>query len=239
MEAETTILETDRVFKSYMPADVEVKGDEIVAVVSKDTVDADGEVVIPKNIDLERFRRVRGIYFDHGMEYGHPIGKALWIKASCGELISKYLLTDATEMSRTVKALVKDGVYRMHSIGVYAKSRTVSRPTTEELRARPDWAKAIKGIWRGNPLMLEFSVVKQPAHDECAVIAIGKSLGISQPVIDIISGRATATRQAAQSIISHVKSGKDVKNAIAITLAEINARFDPDAAIKSALQKLR
>lgn len=172
-----------------------VANGDVVAVVASDTPDDEGEVVIPRNINLERFRKVRQVYFDHELEQ-HPVGSAKWIKCDGGKLVSKHFFSQSTELARAVGDLVKEGIYRCYSIGCMKKTRTLGEATGDELAARPEWTG--KKIWRGNPLMIEYSVVGQAANPDCIALAVSKKW--SKPTIDLLTGVSSNTRSTAAAI---------------------------------------
>lgn len=234
--------------KSHLSLDGEltVEGGDVVAIVARDNVDDEGEVVVPKNFNLDRFRNVRQVYFDHDQQQ-HPIGSAKWIKSyeNGRSLISKYFFSKATELGRAVGDLVKEGIYRCHSVGCLKSSRRLGDPTELELKSRPEWAGA--KIWRGTPIMVEFSVVGQAANPECVALAVSKSW--SKPTIDLLTGIAANTKRATEKIIEGAHdlqnktrkglTGGDLRLVIAKSLSEVSGRFNADAAIDAALQRLR
>jgi hypothetical protein len=191
-----------------------VTGGDVVAVVASDTPDDEGEVVIPKNFDLERFRKVRQVYFDHELEK-HPIGSAKWTKVDGGKLLSKHFFSTSTDLARAVGDLVKEGIYKCYSVGCLKSTRKLGDPTADELKTRPEWAN--KKIWRGTPLMIEFSVVGQAANPDCVALAVSKKW--SKSTVELLTGVTSNTKATAASITKSLMDG-GMEEACASDMAE-------------------
>lgn len=147
---------------------------DVVATITMDSVDADGEVVLPQGGDFGRFVRNPVVMLCHshgkpGEYYPLPIARSLWIKARGNRVLSGFRFARSTEMGREVHGLFKEDILRTVSIGFL--SIEASPPTREELAQRPDWrgAKLIHRRW----LLLEYSVVPIPANPD----AIGRYVG--------------------------------------------------------------
>ncbi len=143
---------------------------EVVAVISTDSIDRDGEVVLPSGLQRKNYGGNPIVLYGHDSSDKLPIGTTRWIKASGNKLIAKYYISDKTQLGRDVFGLMQDGVLRAHSIGFLEDD--VTAPTPEELAARPDWAGCNRVIrsWQ----LLEFSVVPIPCNQDCLAIAVAK-----------------------------------------------------------------
>ena len=154
----------------------------VIAVINSETVDRQGEVVLPKGLTKKNYAGNPVVLMGH--DYSSlPIGKCEWIKPDSRDaksLVAKYRVTDKTELGRDVFALLQDGVLNAHSIGFQVLEQ--SAPTPEELAMRPDWKDA-RNIIRKFEL-LEFSVVAVPANPTALALAVSK--GISRKTLDFI-----------------------------------------------------
>jgi HK97 family phage prohead protease len=141
----------------------------VVAIISTDAVDRDGEVVLPQGMRRKAFQGNPVVFTNHDY-FSLPIGKALWVKAEPRRVLAKYQVSDKTPEAREVWDLLRDGVLQAHSIGFV--SHTASAPTAEEISARPDWstARLVHRDWE----LLEFSVVGVPANPEALSLAVSK-----------------------------------------------------------------
>ncbi len=141
----------------------------VVAIISTDAVDRDGEVMLPRGMRKRAFQGNPVVFTNH--DYcALPIGKALWVKAEPRRVLAKYQVSDKTAEAQEVWGLLKEGILQAHSIGFM--SHQASAPTREEMAARPDWAAAhlVHRDWE----LLEFSVVGVPANPEALALAVSK-----------------------------------------------------------------
>lgn len=144
---------------------------EVLAIISSDSIDRDGEVVSPKGLKKKNFAGNPVVMVNHDYQ-SLPIGKALWVKQDGNRILAKYYVTDKTELGRDVFGLLQDGVLNAHSIGFI--SNHSSKPTTQEKNLRPELANA-KLIHRDWELM-EFSVVGIPANPDATALAVSKGI---------------------------------------------------------------
>jgi hypothetical protein len=172
--------------KTYK-ADVELKPSkrEVIAIISTDSVDADQEVLLPEGLTKKN-------YAGHPVCWAHDqktpaIGSVRWVKVDDSPLVpgrkvvkACYFLHGKTELSEQVWQLLNtmadDGlpIIRSHSVG--ATYNQADRPTSDQLKTRPDWASAnlVVSSWD----MHEFSVCNVPANDDCIAIAVNKGIKI-------------------------------------------------------------
>lgn len=227
------------VVKTFAGDDVglEVDKGDYVATVCTDNPDDEGEVLQPRLMDLSRFQKVMAVHLEHDIQ-ALPIGRAKWIKASDHSIISKYFISQATPETRAVDFMLKEGVLHQHSIS-FIGDKAVA-PTTQDLQQHPDW-KGNK-VYKGKPLMIEFSVVGQPANPDCDMIAVGKRFG--QDVVDRLTGKTVNTAKAAKEVIEAVQktpglqTENDMRKAIGKRLEQVMANVDYDAIMRKALQTL-
>jgi HK97 family phage prohead protease len=153
----------------------------VVAIISTDAVDRDGEVVLPKGMRKKAFQGNPVVFTNHDY-FSLPIGKALWVKAEPQRVLAKYQVSDKTPEAQEVWDLLRDGILQAHSIGFV--SHHASPPTPQEIQARPDWATArlVHRDWE----LLEFSVVGVPANPEALALAVSK--GYSRDVLRKLFG---------------------------------------------------
>jgi HK97 family phage prohead protease len=156
--------------KQFEANDLEVVAGsrEIIACISDDTVDRDGEVLIPSGLVKKQYAGNPVVLYGHDSTQP-PIGSCRWIKATGNKLIAKYYLSK-TPFANDILTLMQEGVLRAHSIGFLDLEATP--PTSEEIAARPDWkdCRRVVRSWE----LLEFSVVPIPCNPDCLAIAVAK-----------------------------------------------------------------
>ncbi len=114
----------------------------MVVKISTDTADRDSEVILPKGIALENFKKNPVVLWshDHGGFGGSPgesvIGKALWIKKQVDGVVAKVQFA-AHEAAQRVFDLFAGGFLNAWSIGFIPGAS--HEPTKNELEKRPDW----------------------------------------------------------------------------------------------------
>jgi HK97 family phage prohead protease len=162
--------------KQYVVDDLEIDeaSREVVAVISTDCVDRDGEVVLPRGLSKQNYGGNPVVLWGHNYDLP-PIGVTRWVKpdgvkADKSRLIAKYYLSDKTQLARDVFSLLQEGCLRAHSIGFQVTK--CSPPTKAEVGIRPDW-ETCKNVIRSWEL-LEFSVVSVPANPEALALAVAK-----------------------------------------------------------------
>jgi phage head maturation protease len=165
---------TNSIRKDFRDVKVEVESlpdgsRQVVAIISTDSVDRDGEVVLPKGLVKQQFQGNPIVLYSHDRK-SLPIGSCNWIKAFPNFLKGCYRVTDKTQLGRDVFGLIQDGVLKAHSINFLPIES--SPPTTKELIERPDWqgAKLIHRKWE----LLELSVCSIPCNPEALALAVAK-----------------------------------------------------------------
>ena len=160
-----------KLVKSY-DADLELNEGqrEVLAIISTDSIDRDGEVVSPKGLKKKNFSGNPVVMVNH--DYNElPVGKALWVKADSSgkKVLAKYRVA-ATPRGDEILSLLQQGILNAHSIGFV--SNHASKPTTAEKNANPNLEKAklIHRDWE----MMEFSVVGIPCNPDAVALAVSK-----------------------------------------------------------------
>lgn len=198
----------------------------VLAIISTDSVDRDGEVVNPKGMHKKNFSTNPIVLFNHNREE-LPIGKALWVKADTDEkgrgvIKAKYKITDKTPTGQMVFDLLKDGILTSHSITLLSNHST--KPTTKEINERPDLkdARLIHRDWE----LLEFSIVTLPANPDAVALAISKGYsgdvlkflghkeGIEPPKPETDKTVSIDVSKSLLTAVRNIKIGVDVEKAI-------------------------
>jgi len=169
----------NKLFKQFI-AKVEIDDVErtVTAIISTDSVDRDGEVVLPKGANLESYLKNPVMLWAHDY-YEPPIGRTLWIKTGRNNIKAKAQFAE-TEKAMEIYELFKGGFLNAFSIGFIPKKSHAPEP--KEIEKRPEWVEArrIYDEWE----LLEFSVVPVPANPEALATSIkSKQLKLSDETI--------------------------------------------------------
>lgn len=201
-------MEDTKLLKVFDKAELRVEADkrEVLAIISTDSIDRDGEIVLPKGLKKKNYAGNSVVFYNHDYQNSLPIGKSLWVKEADGKLLAKTYISDKTQFARDVFALMQDGVLNAFSIGFI--SRSSSAPTEKEVKARPEWkgAKTIHREWE----LLEYSVVGIPSNPEALALAVSK--GVSPDTIKFLSTENSLEEK--EEVEAQVENKLDVAPAI-------------------------
>lgn len=198
----------------------------VTGVIVTGTVDRDGEVIVPKGVDLSEFRKNPVVLFGHDRG-SPPIGKAEWIKykKALDAIVAKVSFAD-TEMGKEIFSLFKGGFMKAFSVGFnpYSKGCDFGRPTEDEIKERPD-LKNVSTIFR-KMSMMEFSAVPIPANPEALAFAVGKGLKISEGLAEEFGidtdwepETQTASNNSEPVIVTVQKKAKIVAKKVPMTVS--------------------
>ena len=168
--------ETKESFGLCKATDINEEERSVTAVISSDMIDRDQEVLVPKGMEAENFRKNPVIPWSHNT-FQPPIGKALWLKLvpkrNPKKILAKVKFA-TTELGEEVWQLFRGGFLKAFSVGFIPKEG--HRPTPDDIKANPALAEArfIFTKWE----LTEFSPVTVPANAEALALAV-KNKGIS------------------------------------------------------------
>lgn len=192
---------------------------EVVAIISTDNIDRDGEVVSPKGMKKKAYAGNPIVLVNHDAQ-SLPVAKALWVKSEDNRIIAKYVVSDKTQLARDVFGLLQDGTLSAHSIGFISNPDKRSAPSATELKKYPYWsgAKAVHRDWE----LFEFSIVGIPANPEALALAVSKG-HCSAETLKLLFPDKEGTEeeqseQAKQEVTAFVPSENDIKRAFFETL---------------------
>ena len=85
---------------------------EVIAVISTDSVDWAGDVMLPQGLVKRQYQGNPIVLYGHDGAQKLPIGTCSWVKAEPRRLVAKYRITDKTQLGRDIYSLMQDGVLR-------------------------------------------------------------------------------------------------------------------------------
>lgn len=149
-------------FKTFESELIKIDRNEktITHYITSDTIDRDGDIVIPSGGDFSNYLKNPIVLFMHNQYY--PIGKNLWLKIEkSGDneyLLAKTKISDKTDLAQDIFNLYEEKILNAWSIGF-----------------KPNWEKAeqIDRGWKFNEWeLLEYSAVSIPANPDALTTAI-------------------------------------------------------------------
>ena len=150
-----------------------------ISLVSVETVDRDGDVVIAKGVDRNLYMQSRVVLWQHNMELP-AIGKCEWMKPQGNGLLAKTQYAKRPEdytgeyFPEMIFSLVQQGVVSGKSIGFLAMKQREA--TSGEIAIHPDWkgANVIE-----ESVLVEYSVCNLGVNPEALVLEVSKGFKAS------------------------------------------------------------
>lgn len=150
------------------------KASTFVATITTDSVDRDGEVVVPGGMNSRDYERNPVLLYEHDVQ--KPIGKMLSMKRMDRAIESEFALAPRPDnhvgewFPDTVASLMEFGALNTMSIGFLGmESRPATKADTEKYG---QGVRRVYGKWK----LLEVSVVSVPANQDAIVTAVRKGL---------------------------------------------------------------
>ena len=156
------------------------KASTFVATITTDSVDRDGEVVVPSGMNSRDYERNPVLLYEHDVK--SPIGKMLGMKRGERSIEAEFALAPRPDnhvgewFPDTVASLMDFGALNTMSIGFLGmEARPASKADTEKYG---QGVRRVYGKWK----LLEVSVVSVPANQDAIVTAVRKGLVTSDAV---------------------------------------------------------
>ncbi|GEM_PF-2764348 len=170
-------------------------------MITTDAIDRMNEVVDPKGIDLENFKKNPVILFAHRYDLP-PIGSAQWIQRREHGIVAKPRFAN-TQFAQEIKQLYVDGHMKAWSIGFIPL----------EMQPGDGKKNSPNRIYTKSEL-LEFSAVPVPANPEALSLAMTKGLSLSpdvQTALGITAAKADAMIVSPSDAPSTTVDAKDAE----------------------------
>jgi len=165
----------------------EMTGEEIDAIITTETIDRDGEVLISQGMDSTDFDNNPVVFYNH--DYAQPIGKVTQLRRGNGKVDATIEFAKRPDdyqgafFPDFVKALIGQGIVKGISIGFMPKTNGTRKPTKKDKSNYGDDVRQVYSQWK----LLEVSVAPLPANGTALVSAIKKGL-VSQEEADQFLG---------------------------------------------------
>ena len=216
----------DKQFKQFTATLTVNDGERsVVASITTNSLDRDGEVLIPQGCDATDFLKSPTVFFNH--DYEKPIGRCTDIRREPNSLIAKTRFATKPEdhtgewLPDTVLSLFQQGVLSGFSVGfVPIESR---RPSKKDRTQFGDRVVRVYSKWK----LLEYSVAPLPANQDALVTAVSK--GLIEPAF-------------AKQLLPEIALPKKPKRKVFIVVGPQQIKrppVDPQAAIKQTIDKMR
>jgi HK97 family phage prohead protease len=155
-------------------------GEEIDAIITTESIDRDGEVLISQGMDSSEFDKNPIVFYNH--DYAQPIGRVTQLKRGNNKIDATIEFAKRPEgfegpfFPDFVKALVGQGIVKGISVGFMPKDGGVRKPTKKDKSMYGDGVSRVYSQWK----LHEVSVAPLPANGDALVSAIKK--GVVSPI---------------------------------------------------------
>lgn len=162
--------------RKTLTADVSPGDGKIIAKLTTDSVDRDGEVLIPQGMNSKDFEKNPVLFYNH--EYDQPIGRVVNMKRAEKAVYGELEFAKRPEgfkgefFPAFIEALVTQNMVKGVSVGF------VPEPGGSRIANKGDRAKFGSNIKRvfNKWKLLEVSIAPLPANQDALVQAVGKGL---------------------------------------------------------------
>ena len=194
----------------------------IEAKISTNSIDRDGEVLIPQGMNAVDYTKNPVLFWNH--DYSNPIGNVTDLRRDENAIYGKLTFAKRTDdvqgefFPEVAESLVKQGVVKGISVGFVPETGGVRNASVRDREEYGSDVKRVYNRWK----LLEVSVAPLPANQDALVQAVSKGLatahqiksmfGVSIPT-DEPKKHAIALQSPSRSRVDVSKSSPKTKRA--------------------------
>mgnify|MGYP003132256884 CR=1 FL=1 len=150
--------------------------DGIVAKISTNSIDRDGEVLIPQGMNASDYEKNPVLFWNH--DYAEPVGNVTNLRRDDDAIYGTLTFAKRTEgvegsfFPEVAESLVRQGVVKGISVGFVPEGGGVRNANSKDRQTFGHDVKRVYNRWK----LLEVSVAPLPANQDALVEAVGKGL---------------------------------------------------------------
>ena len=162
--------------RKTLTASVETKGSGIVAKLTTDSVDRDGEVLIPQGMVSKDYEKNPVLFYNH--EYDQPVGTVSGLKRTDDAVYGTLSFAKRPDnyegefFPSFVEALVRQGIVKGVSVGFVPEANGARSATKADRAKFGTGIKRVFNRWK----LLEVSIAPLPANQDALIQAVDKGL---------------------------------------------------------------
>jgi len=166
--------------RKALAAEITGNAKGFTAVITSETLDRDGEVLIPQGMNSKEFEQNPVLFWNH--EYDKPVGRATGIKRRDRDIVGEFVFAKRPDgyggefFPEVAAALVGQGIVRAVSVGYVPEPGGTRRAVDADRKKYGDSATTIFSRWK----LLEVSLAPLQANPEALITAVKK--GIVSPI---------------------------------------------------------
>jgi|TARA_R110000823_G_scaffold243825_1_gene368150 phage head maturation protease len=145
----------------------------VISVISTNTIDEEGEVILPRGVQVQRFQKSPVVFYNH--DYSDPVATCEYIKITDDNLIASTYFPERPDnhvgewRPDTVLSMVASGLCQGVSIGFsYIETR---EPTSKDRKQFPTTGNELQRVVSKSRL-LEYSFAPLPMNEDALVVAV-------------------------------------------------------------------
>lgn len=146
------------------------------AVITAETIDRDGEVLIPAGMNSKEFDRNPTLFWNH--DYEEPVGRATGLKRREKDIVGEFVFAKRPDgysgefFPEVAAALVGQGIVRGVSVGYVPEEGGTRRATDIDRKKYGSGVHTIYSRWK----LLEISLAPLQANPDALITAVRKSV---------------------------------------------------------------
>ena len=150
------------------------------AVITSETIDRDGEVLIPAGMNSKEFERNPTLFWNH--DYAQPVGRCNGLKRKESTIVGDFTFAQRPDgyqgefFPEVAAALVGQGIVNAVSVGYIPEDGGVRKAIDADRRKYGDRVHTIYSRWK----LLEVSLAPLQANPDALITAVKK--GVMSPL---------------------------------------------------------
>jgi len=150
------------------------------AVITAETLDRDGEVLIPQGMNSVEFEKNPTLFWNH--DYAQPVGRCNGLKRKESTIVGDFTFAQRPDgyagefFPEVAAALVGQGIVNAVSVGYVPEDGGVRRATEVDRKKYGDRVHTVYSRWK----LLEVSLAPLQANPDALITAVKK--GVMSPV---------------------------------------------------------
>jgi HK97 family phage prohead protease len=163
-----------------LPAQIEGTASGFSAVITAETIDRDGEVLIPQGMNSTEFDRNPVLFWNH--DYAYPVGRCVGLRRAEREIRGDFVFAKRPQnymgefYPEVTAALVGQGIVNAVSVGYAPEEGGTRRATDADRKKYGNACHTIFSRWK----LLEVSLAPMQANPNALITAVRK--GLMSPV---------------------------------------------------------
>lgn len=166
----------DSMIRKALDAEISTSAKGFTATITAETLDRDGEVLIPSGMNSKEFERNPVLFWNH--DYSKPVGRAVGLKRRDRDIVGEFIFAKKPDgyvgefFPEVAAALVGQGIVNAVSVGYVPEEGGVRKATDIDRKKYGNETTTIFSRWK----LLEVSLAPLQANPDALITAVRKGL---------------------------------------------------------------